>query len=746
MTERKEDRVKERKVEEKKTNVPTQEKDHPREHYEQKNKVAKPISLEELFKPRSSKPDEPKSEIRKVLLYGNPGSGKTCIGKAIAHKWALGEIMPEFEAIYVIPIRRVNVIRSKSPHGVTLKDMVAQICFRERSDDEYEDLLTQLEGDLDLPTTLLMFDGLDEASEDARELVHAAEERLCKLLILTKPYNLQQIRARVDCEFECLGFNDQELKNYINKELQQDEASRLIRSLQKNQGLWENAHTPVTAHILCSLSKAHGTFSEDKGKRASMFQIYNDMTNFVWKRFEEKPEARMSNKMAVFGDLEKIAFEALRSGQILIEQRIVEKCATSTNASKFFKESGFLLLVLEGQEYQFPHLTFQEYFGGKHIAGSLKKKGSDEEKQALEFIQRGKYNEKRDLTISFAMHAFAEGRSKFALQEMLSIVDEKPIEVLGVQHFFLRLRVLDATLEEANKNDLKELLEDDQAIKLVESARQLLERTIDDVIIQEIVIEKLRQLSCILEKFPQVLDTAIDRVKKLLANSRELTWMEMDRIIDVLKLARNSSKQSHVLIQFVLQLAEQPLGWCDSMECIKRLSCIGKQIPQHAAEVLPLLAEWCVDVSYYMRESVMEAIGSVVVAAMQHAGEVLPTLAKGGVDEESVVRGRAMEAFGRVVVAAPQHAGEVLPLLAKGCDDEDPYARMGEMEAFGRVVVAAPQHAGEVLPTLAKGGVDEESVVRGRAMEAFGRVVVAAPQHAGEVLPLLAKGRFDGSD
>ena len=450
-TEKREDLVNEGEVE----GSSTQKKHHAREHYEQRKKVTKPVSLEELFKPRSLKPGDPESEVRKVLLYGNPGSGKTCISKAIANKWALGEIMQEFEAIYVVPIRRVNLAKSKGMRGATLKGMVAQMCFGERSDFGYEDLLTQVEGDLDLPTTLLMFDGLDEAGDDARELVHAAEKRLCKLLILTRPYNLRQIRARVECEFECLGFNDQQLENYINKELQQDQASSLIRSFQQDWVLWETAHTPVTAHILCSLSKEHGTSVEDRGKRATMFQIYNDMTNFVWKRFEEKPEARMAKKNAIFEDLEKVAFEALGSGQILIEQRVVERCATSTNASRFFKESGFLLLVLEGQEYQFPHLTFQEYFAGRFIARSLRNKGSEEEKKALRFIQREKYNEKHDVTISFAMHAFAEGRGEFALQEMLSIVDQQPVEVLGIQHFLLKMRVLEAAIAESDEDELE---------------------------------------------------------------------------------------------------------------------------------------------------------------------------------------------------------------------------------------------------------------------------------------------------
>ena len=717
--------------------------DHPREYYEQKRKVANPISLEDLFKPRSLKAGDTKSEIRRVLLYGNPGSGKTCISKVIAHRWALGEIMREFEAIYVVPIRRINVAKSKGPHGLTLKDAVAQTCFRERSGVEYEDLLTQIECDLDLPTTLLAFDGLDEAGEDARELVHAAEGRLCKLLILTRPYNLQQIRARVDCQFECLGFNDQQLRNYINRELQQDQASRLIRSLQRDRGMWETAHTPVTAHIICSLSRERGIASEDQGKRASMFHIYGDMTNYVWKRFKEKQGAKAANKDIVFGDLEKIAFEALRKGQILIEERIVESHATSTNTTGLFKESGFLLFLMEGQQYQFPHLTFQEYFAGRFIARGLKNKGSEEEKRVLKFVQEGKYNQKNDVTMNFAMHAFARDRGEDALQMMLSTFGDQPIEVLGIRHFFLKMRTLEATLEEADEDELEGFLDDEQANELAEGARQLLERTIDDVLIREIVVEEFQNLSFVLQGFPRVLDGAIDIVKKILRCSDRLTQKTMAITEEVLKLARNSPKQSSILVQFALQLVEVPDAWCGPLECIRRLRLIAKQMLKHAGEILPTLAKKCVDEDYAVRRDAMEAIGRVVEAAPQHAGELLPTLAKGCVDEEWYVRRDAMKVIGRVVTAAPQHAAEVLLTLAKKCVDEDYAVRRDAMEAIGRVVAAAPQHAGELLPTLAKGCDDEEWYVRRDAMEAIGRVVAAAPQHAAEVLPTLAKGCVD---
>ena len=739
LTKRKEDRVEEMELED----PSTRKRDHPRKYYEDKRKVTNPISLEDLFKPRSLRAGDPKSEVRRVLLYGNPGSGKTCISKVIAHKWALGEIMQEFEAIYVIPVRRINVAKSKGPQGLTLKGVVAQTCFRERNGVEYEDLLTRIEGDLDLPTTLLVFDGLDEASEDARELVHAAERRLCKLLILTRPYNLQRIRARVDWQFECLGFNDRQLRNYINRELQQDKASRLIHSLQHDQRMWGAVHTPVMAHILCSLSREHGIASEDQGKRASMFQIYGDMTNYVWKKFNEEQGAKVANKDIVFGDLEKIAFEALRKGQILIEERIVEGHATSTNTTGLFKESGFLLFLMKGQQYQFPHLTFQEYFAGRFIARSLKNKGSEEEKRVVKFVQEGKYNQENDMTMHFAMHAIARGHGEDALQTMLSTFGDQPVEVLGVRHFFLKTRILEATLEEAHEDELEDLLNNEQAIELAEGARQLLECTIDDVLIRETVVEEFQKLSFVLEGFPQVLDAAIDEVKRILRRSDELTWKTMAKTNDVLKLARHSSKQSYKIIQVALQLIEEPDDWCNLEECTKRLSSIAEQMPQRVGDILSTLAKRCVDRDSNVKLHPRKANEQVLEAAPHRAGDILWTLAKRRVDENANVRVAAIKAIERVLEAAPHRAGEILPTLVKGCVDENSNVHRGAMKAIGRVVAAEPQRANEVLLEMTKGCIDEDQSVRWAAMEAIGYVIAAAPQHAGEFLSTLAKGFGD---
>ena len=660
-------------------------RDHAKERNEKKTRVTKPIALDDLFKRRSLKLGGPESEVRSVLLYGNPGSGKTCITRVVAHKWALGEMARDFSAVYVVPVRVLNGVESRGQKPTRLEEAMSQICFRgSQHAFEHEDLLAQVEHDLADPSTLLMLDGMDEANDYARELVSTVWNRSCKLLLLSRPYNMRDLETRVDVQVECLGFDDEQLRDYIRSELSGDEAPRLISSLEDAYAMWEMAHTPVTAHILCSLSKQHGGAFEE-GKRVSTFQVYNDMANYAWKRFEEKQSARNVQKVELFKDLEKIAFESLRKGLILIHERFVMAHATSKNAARTFKESGLLLFVLEGQEYQFPHLTFQEYFAGRYIARILKQKGSDEEMRVLDFINERKYDGKHALTLTFAMHAFAEGRNKHALEELLSIVDEQPVEVLGIRHFLLRMRVLEAVLEETDEGDLEDLLDDEQAVELAERARHLIECTIDDVLIREIVMEEFQHLPRVLKGFPKVVNNTVDQAKKMLARADDLMQTEMAKITDVMKLIKHAPKHNHGMTQYILQLAETPDDWCEPEEGIRRLSLIAKQLPQHAGEFLPTLAKDCGDDDSDVRAAAMFAIGSVVEAVPQHAGEFLPMLAKGCDDDDSDVRVMAMEAIGGVLAAAPQHAGEFLPMLAEGCVDEDLLVHNSVRKALGGI-------------------------------------------------------------
>ncbi|MEO1301335.1 MAG: hypothetical protein AAFU83_03800, partial [Bacteroidota bacterium] len=77
------------------------ESDHPTTRENRLQGVKTRISLGNLFEPRSMTPDEPIKEVDKVLLIGEPGTGKTVLTRKLAHDWSTGKWGQKFQAVYV---------------------------------------------------------------------------------------------------------------------------------------------------------------------------------------------------------------------------------------------------------------------------------------------------------------------------------------------------------------------------------------------------------------------------------------------------------------------------------------------------------------------------------------------------------------------------------------------------------------------------------------------------------------------
>ena len=646
--------------------------DHPEEHREQKKNIPTPVCIEDLFKPRFFKAGAPKSDVRRVLLYGNPGSGKTCIGKVIAHKWALGEMLQEFKVIYVVPVDDLNFIEVRASRWKSIEEVVVQMCFKPKgSDIEYESSKTQVTDDLNVPSTLLIFDGLDEAGDYAKKLLSVVEERSCKLLILARPYNLRQMQEKVDIHFECLGFDDGQLKNFISKELDEVEASRLTESLHKNREMWEIVHIPVAAHILCSMSKQNGTVIESLREKANMFRIYDHMADFIWKRFRQKLQKTNLDEVIFFQDLEMAAFEALRNGQVIINEELVESCTTRKNHSKIMKESGFLFRTLEGCEYQFWHKTFQEFFAGRYIARCLREGSLNKKRKVKKFIQKRKYIECA-LTIAFAMHAFVQMCGEDALHDMFSILDEQPIEVLGVQHLFVKMQVLEASLEEAeDQDDLEGLVSDEEAEELIERARELSIRTIDHAPFRQIVVGEFNKCSNVLKRFPEVVsDTLVEGVKESLASEGDLNNGEKAKIRDVLKLVERSPSHNDDINELRLKLTNTNKDRSCKMDGTKSIASIASEASRQVQDLLSTMEEkWGDEGSNVCQKS--ESIARVLDLQPHELNHLSAMMARRCIDGDFCVLHNMMETIGCIVEVMPQIASDLLPMLEVGCSDED---------------------------------------------------------------------------
>ena len=375
------------------------------------------LRVEALFADRSLQPGGPLHTIQKVLITGNTGVGRTTFGKHLAYRWAVGSWGQEFEAVYVLPASNLH----QSEYDVssyykesTLATAIVNNCFTNVGDEEsYQNLCQQVCKTLSSPSTLVVIDGSDGQVGVCKPLIEQAEAQSNhKLLMLLGSYGIEEERKMADIEVEHTGLNNSQLRSYVQTYLPSDQSASLLSLLSKYRSISEIAHVPVNLHILCLLWKEE--VSRKRVSKAigngSLPGLYRIVTRKIWEHYiKQLEESVLREKMVKRADLSiedreplfdmlgKIALEGLKRGEKgLVSSAWVEDLVLDSekNNLQILQNTDFLLfrwLPVSGQ-YQFPHITFQEYCAGRWLAKQLFL--SDDVKalkEARSFFQQYKY-------------------------------------------------------------------------------------------------------------------------------------------------------------------------------------------------------------------------------------------------------------------------------------------------------------------------------------------------------------------
>ncbi|GMH43934.1 hypothetical protein BSKO_11868 [Bryopsis sp. KO-2023] len=726
--------------------------DHLGTHYERMNQVRTPISMEELFQNRSTQPGKPAHEIHKVLLVGNPGTGKTTLSRKLAYRWANGTWGQGFEAVWVLPVRALQQSAYDNVsfrRDETLANAIVKNCFGPREDDDYKRLRHQISQMLNKPTTLVVLDGLDERYGASEQLIDQAKSGAHKLLILSRPYGIEVERSLADIEIEHAGFNDTQLEAFVNQELSLNQGAELLAFIREQSAIASIAHVPVNLQILCALwrwqDKGEGGGAHAVPMNGSLSGLYGRLTGYVWHRYKEKHRGQHLQDQdceALFDALGQIAVCGLECGEVLLSQGLVDGVLIEGEGRvrEMLKDAGFLLLQDLGKQYQFPHLTFQEYFAGCRLAKQFMSKEPRERGKAEKFFSNHKYEHQFRGTFSFMAGEVSKRGEVEEIMQLFKLVDSEPREIIGAQHVLLQVRLLDEWLCAATSSgggDLeKELAGLEEEFQVLESLTGWFQVGMELIRGEEFHGSELLDLltaglqgsRAVVANFPSLFEFLLDACEDSNVCVRVAALEALGNVI-------SASGQAPTLLK-PLSTGCADSQWNVRVAALEVLGKVVEVAPGEALTLLEPLFTVCADSEWNGRVAALEVVGKVVEAAPGEAPNLMQPLFNAFKESVFLARRDINNFVGKIVEAAPGEAPALLEPLLNASKDSDLEVRVEAVEALGDIIKAASGEVPNLLESLLNACKDSELEVRVEAVGVLGEVVEAA-ERSGEFPNLL---------
>ena len=324
--------------------------------------------------------EESKKPVRKLIVEGNTGIGKTTLCTMLAEGWAEGKILTQFDCLLLLPLRDQLVSSASSlPDLLALHHPDEIIC---------ESVTRQLKRTRG-KGVLIIADGWDELSEVNRSktsfLYNLLFGRLlpsASVLLTSRPSASAPLHniPSVDRLVEVVGFNEENVKQYIVSEFQQfpEKASSLIQQLENNPVILSVCSVPLNCAIVCNL-----WHTLDQELPRTLTELYTQIVlsiilRNVKKQFPDCPiglngfEDIPSNLQDTFWLICEFAYECL-----LLDQLVFSEAELSSRLPEvgdkllcfgLLQSAQSLLPGGHGLSFHFAHLTIQEYLAALHLA------------------------------------------------------------------------------------------------------------------------------------------------------------------------------------------------------------------------------------------------------------------------------------------------------------------------------------------------------------------------------------------
>ncbi|XP_033646433.1 LOW QUALITY PROTEIN: uncharacterized protein LOC117305678 [Asterias rubens] len=332
--------------------------------------------------------------IKRVILNGEPGRGKSTLIDKMAHDWACGEALQQFELVFVL---RMSAVEQNTQ---LIDSIFDQLLDEDTGVDKnlLSSFISHNPGKV-----LLLLDGFDELKTRALnedlfgsilKTMNRKKNRECFVVITTRPSHYHKLvtkslirepftKVRVE------GFDKKAIKMYVKRFYsdEHDTAERLIRRIKSSNVLADMAKSPMLLQLMCILWK------EDSKLPGTVSRIYSEALEYIFVRKSDRnPDMPPDELLKVTNELGKIALHGLLAPEQQLafpeedfEPRVLESAL----------KAGILTRkkVLKGRKshtsIQFLHKTFQEFCAGKYLQRLFETDTTEFKKNQKKLIKSG---------------------------------------------------------------------------------------------------------------------------------------------------------------------------------------------------------------------------------------------------------------------------------------------------------------------------------------------------------------------